>query len=169
MRYVLLLPLIAVALAAQVVPGQRAPQPSAAQQRKIPCKVPKNASMCYWTRGALAIYNGTPSWRIWKVGTKRILGVYSGPDAEKVDPLDNEHPEFPTNLDRAYEAEYKRKVKASEPDAGLPDTVWADFEVCPLEPERKGPMQAVCIESSKNIFLQKHSFAPRYGAWHGFP
>jgi hypothetical protein len=35
----------------------------------------------------------------------------------------------------------------------FPDSTWADFEVCPLEPERKGWMQAVCIESAKNIFL----------------
>lgn len=118
--------------------------------------------MCYWARGRLAVYNGNPGWRIWKIGTKRILGVYSGPDSERIDPLDNEHPEFPANLDRAYEAEYQRKIKAKEPDAEWPDTVFADFEVCPLEPEHPGWMQSVCIESAKNIFLQRDSYIPRY-------
>lgn len=36
-----------------------------------------------------------------------------------------------------------------------PDPVFADFEVCPLEPEHKGEMRAVCVESAKNIFVQR--------------
>jgi len=144
-----------------LVPGILA-VPQGTAQRKVPCKTPEIAPMCYWTRGRLALYNGNPGWRIWKIGTKRILDVYSGPDSERIDPLDNEHPEFPANLDRAYEAEYQRKIKAKEPDAEWPDTVFADFEVCPLEPEHPGWMQSVCIESAKNIFLQRDSYIPRY-------
>jgi len=33
--------------------------------------------------------------------------------------------------------------------------VYADFEVCPLEPEKPGAMQAACIESAKNIVVEK--------------
>jgi hypothetical protein len=32
--------------------------------------------------------------------------------------------------------------------------VLADFEVCPLRPEITGERQPVCIESTKNIFIQ---------------
>jgi hypothetical protein len=37
----------------------------------------------------------------------------------------------------------------------LPPPVFADFEVCPLEPEQKGWMQPVCVESAKKIFIEK--------------
>src|SRR6266849_1435486 len=42
-------------------------------KRKIPCKTPENASLCYWTYGRLRVYNGDPSDRIWQIGTRRIL------------------------------------------------------------------------------------------------
>lgn len=151
--------LIALASAAQAVP-QTAPQkqpPAAtksgtAPQRKIPCKVPENAAMCYWTRGRLNFYEGNPAYRIWKVGTKRILAVYSGPAAfPPRSAEDFETPEFPTNLDGVFSAESQRRRKLNE---FAPYLIGADFEVCPLEPERAGQMQAVCIESAKNIFVE---------------
>jgi len=149
--------LLALALAAQAVP-QAAPQTatrpqSASPQRTIPCKTPENASMCYWTRGRLNFSNGNPSYRLWKVGTNRILGVYSGPGSQRIDPLDNEHPEFPANLERAYEAEYRRNVALEKDTPYLIGPVFAEFEVCPLEPDTPGTMQAACIESAKNIFV----------------
>ena len=156
MRYALALALIPCALVVQAVPQDTA-------KRKIPCKTPENAATCYWTRGRLAVYNGNPTWRTWKIGTKRILGIYSGAGSQRLDPLDNEHPEFPANLDNVYEAGYKRRVKAKDPSPDWPDTIFADFEVCPLEPEKTGEMQAVCIESARNIFVQE-GYVPRYGA-----
>lgn len=148
MRYALIAALALCAAAAQAIP-------QAAPKRKIPCKTAENAAMCYWTHGRLSLYNGNPSLRLWKIGTKRILGIYSGPHSERYDPLDNEHPELPANLDRAYEAEYKRRLAVKDPDAGLPEPVFADFEACPLEPERRGEMQSACIESVKNVFIEK--------------
>jgi len=153
MRYALISALALCAAAAQALP-------QAVPKRKIPCKAPENASSCYWTRGRLAVYNGNPTWRIWKIGTKRILGVFSGPNSWVRDPEDNEHPEFPGNLDKIYEADYKRRVARKEWDAEFPETAFGDFQVCPLGPERKGEMQAVCIESAKNILLGK--YIPRY-------
>ena len=148
MRYALISALALCAVAAQAIP-------QAAPKRTIPCKAPENAASCYWTHARLSLYNGNPSLRLWKIGTKRILGIYSGPHSERYDPLDNEHPELPANLDRAYEAEYKRRLAVKDPDAGLPEPVFADFEVCPLEPERRGEMLSACIESAKNIFIQR--------------
>jgi hypothetical protein len=149
MRYSLILALVLCAIAAQALSQQATPK------RQIPCKTPENAASCYWVHGRLSLYNGNPSLRLWRVGTKRILGVYSGPHSESYDPLDNEHPELPADLERAYDGEYKRRLALKDPDAGLPEPVFGDFEVCPLEPEHKGEMQAVCIESAKNIFIQK--------------
>jgi len=145
---------LALALGAQAVPrraeGQAAPRQP---QRNIPCKTPEIASMCYWTRGMITCCNGNPSMRMWKVGTKRILGILSGPNSWRIDPEDSLHPELPSNLGRAYDAEYKRRAAVNDPNVGLPGPVFGDFEVCPLEPERKGEMQAMCIESAKNIFF----------------
>lgn len=136
MRYVILLMML---IAGAVTATARPPQEAA--KHNIPCKTPENASICYLTRGRLRFGAGTPAYRLWKVGTDRLLGIYSGPSVDRRS-LDNEDPEFPANVQRAW-----------KPRVG--HTVWADFEVCPLEPERPGFMQAVCIESAKNIFVQK--------------
>src|SRR6185437_1974239 len=114
MRYAVVPLLIVFATLLQAAPQTR-------QIRKIPCKTPANAASCYWTHGRLSFYNGTPAYRIWKIGTKRLLGVYSGPGSEKLNPLDNENPELPANLAARYHT--------------LGTAVFADFEVCPLAPE----------------------------------
>ena len=113
--------------------------PQRASRRKIACKTTENTAVCYWAHGRLSAYNGTPSFRLWKIGTHRILGVYSGPDAGKRDELDNEHPEFPANVRRVFKP--------------FSNQIFADFEICPLEPEVAGTMQASCIESAKNIVV----------------
>jgi len=33
--------------------------------------------------------------------------------------------------------------------------IFADFEICPFAPERRGEMQFGCIESAKKIFAEK--------------
>jgi hypothetical protein len=117
------------------------PRTGATAQRQIPCKVPENASMCYWTRGRLAFYNGNPPYRVWKVGTKRVLGVFSGtaawPPKDQSDQLD---PELPNNLRTLFKPPGNR--------------IFGDFEICPLESERPGWMQAVCIESATHLFVE---------------
>lgn len=110
-------------------------------RRTIPCRTAENASGCYWTHGRLAAYNGTPAFRLWKIGTRRLLGISSGPSAEKRDPLDNEHPELPDHLQQAFTHSGTR--------------VFADFEVCPLEPEQPGTMQTACIEAANHILVSK--------------
>jgi hypothetical protein len=112
--------------------------PQRPAKRMIVCKTPENATSCYWAHGRLSIYNGTPTYRLWKIGTHRILGIYSGPNGESTDALDAEHPKLPPNLDRAFKS--------------LSTEVFGDFEICPLEQEEAGVMQAACIESAKNIF-----------------
>jgi hypothetical protein len=40
-------------------------------------------------------------------------------------------------------------------DPRWPNGIYADFEVCPLEPEKPGVMQAACIESAKDIDIEQ--------------
>jgi hypothetical protein len=110
------------------------------RRRQIPCKTDANASSCYWTRGRLGYYNGTPAFRLWKVCTNRLLGIYSGPSVDR-QAMDNEDPEYPANVERVFDPPKNR--------------IFADFEVCPLEAEKPRTMQAACIEAAKNIVVQK--------------
>lgn len=117
---------------------------SSAYTRKYVCKTPKVAQSCYWTHGQLKFWEGTPSLRLWKVGTTRILGIYSGPETYPGDLNgDNEHPELPANI--------QAKLKP------LDNQIYADFEVCPLELERPKKIQAACIEAAKNIVVDDFS------------
>ncbi len=134
MRGKALLLFVAVVLAVCGEQGRAIPK------RKIPCKTPANAASCYWTHGRLGFYNGNPAFRLWKIGTHRLLGIYSGPSADRFGE-DNEHPEFPPNVARTFVPTHNR--------------IFGDFEVCPLEPERQGAMQAACIESAKNLIVEK--------------
>jgi hypothetical protein len=136
MRNALILALALCALAAQAVP-------QATAERKIPCKTPENAASCYWTHGRLSIYNGNPSLRVWKIGTKHLLGIYGGPSTfPPRTSEDSESPELPPNLENLDGA-----LEGGE--------IFADFEVCPLRPEHPHQMQPACIESAKNIFVHR--------------
>lgn len=113
---------------------------SSTYTRRYVCKTPKLAPSCYWAHGRLEFTEGTPALRLWKIGTKRILGIYIG---QETYPgylnLDNEDPELPANLEG--------RLKPFE------NRIYADFEVCPLVPEKSSTMQAACIEAAKNIVV----------------
>jgi len=134
MRCVLMVFLIAVIVA------QGGETTKTTATRKTPCRTPANATSCYWTRGRLEFYNGNPSLRLWKIGTHRLLGIYSGPSVDRYGE-DSGNPELPRSAERTFKPMVNR--------------IFADFEVCPLEPEQKGAMQAVCIEAAKNIVVEK--------------
>ena len=85
----------------------------------------KFAGPCYKVRGRLSYYNGTPSTRIWIVGTHRMLGVRS------------EDSKLPAN------------VKPLLKDFG--DNIFADFVVCPLTRERPGHMRIVFVKSASRV------------------
>jgi hypothetical protein len=93
------------------------------------CKTdPDIIGACFRIHGRLSAWNGSPTMRIWRVGTKRILGVHDD------DPL-------PENL-------------AREMDWGV--EAWGDFEVCPYTTEKPGAMQTVCVESAEHVFYKKY-------------
>lgn len=92
------------------------------------CKTdPRVVGECYDIRARLFVSNGTPSVRLWPVGTKRILAV-SGPEGA---------PMMPTAL------------RARLTDATA--RVFGDYTVCPLSDEQPGQMASVCIESATNL------------------
>jgi hypothetical protein len=92
------------------------------------CKTdPDVIEACFTVHGRLSAWNGSPTMRIWRVGTHRMLGT-------RDDPL-------PLNL-------------AKEMDWGV--EAWGDFLVCPITRERPGVMQTVCIESADHLFFKKN-------------
>ena len=81
---------------------------------------------------------------MWKIGTKRLLGIFSGPSVshDRLSP-DQEGPELPANVEKTW-----------KPTLGV-SPLYGDFEVCPLAPEHPGAIQPVCVESAKNLFVEK--------------
>lgn len=139
-----------IATSALIIPFEDTANGS--DKRTIPCKSPAIANCCYWTHGRLQFGNGTPALRLWKIGTHRIMGIYSGPSVygpitKDGESLDNENPQLPENVTRIFEE--------NRPRLGFAYPLFGDFEVCPLEPEKPQTMQAACIESAKNIILGK--------------
>lgn len=116
------------------------PPPVAAKDyRQDPCEAAANLA-CLHIHGRLASGNGTPSTRLWHIGTRHIYGIYSNwygflHDDET---LDNESPELHFTLPK---------------DIPRPGgfTVYGDFDLCPLEPLMRGHMQAACIASATHI------------------
>jgi hypothetical protein len=87
---------------------------------------------CFFVHGRLTLGNGNPTWRIWRVGTKRMLGV-----------LHDENPIMPPWL---------RKYISTDDNI-----VYGDFNVCPMSEERPGWMRFVCIEDATNLVIEHYN------------
>jgi hypothetical protein len=100
---------------------------SDASERSWRCAEPIRAvEACRRVHGRLQATNGSPSFRIWVVGTKRILGVAG----------DEGHELLPPGLRQ---------------EVGLERIIYGDFEVCPVTPMRPGEMQRVCVNSGQRL------------------
>ena len=92
----------------------------------IPCwAADKNAGTCYQVKGRLSYYNGTPSTRIWIVGTHRMLGIPS------------EDSDLPANVGPLLKS--------------FDDQIFADFVVCPLTKDHPGTMRMVRVKSASHV------------------
>jgi len=89
---------------------------------------------CFTVHGRLSLYNGSPSARIWQIGSNRILGVT---ESRCVEP---ECPQMPDEL---------RKMLNWE------ECIFAEFLVCPFTESKPEHMQFVCIESARNLHVRK--------------
>ena len=114
-----------------------------AAESKPKCKGnPKVIGACYVVHGRLSLWNGTPALRIWRIGSKRILGVTAGPIRDDAD-----------------EPIYPAKVKKLIPGYGV--QVYGDYEVCPFTKEKLGEMQLVCINSATNLHVKRYPLSPK--------
>ena len=105
-----------------------APALAAGVSPSLGCKEnPALVSSCYSLRGRISAYNGTPTLRIWPVGSTRLLGI-----------LPSEHEIVPNNI--------RGKVSFGQ-------SVFANLEVCPFTQARSGAMQFVCVESATNVLV----------------
>ena len=87
---------------------------------------------CFTVRGRLSVANGTPSFRIWPVGTRRIIGVVAANgDAEA--------------------AVLPRDVESRMVQEGEFRTVYGVFTLCPLSKRRPGWMQFACIAGAGDL------------------
>ncbi len=125
-------------------------------RRKIACKTPQNASLCYWTHGRLSFYSFNFTWLLWKIGTHRLLKICDEPTyLSRQSTGDCGDPEFPANLQGIYATDQRRWKRDGGHGEYSPPDVFGDFEICPLEPEKKGERQYACVESTKITFVQK--------------
>jgi hypothetical protein len=138
--------------------GQVKPAENAAANggRTIPCKTPENVSSCYRARGRLSYQSVNFTWLLWKIGTHRLLKICDDPTFKAMQSTgDCDDPEYPANLRRIYDSDRRRWKRAGGHGDYYPPDVFGDFEICPLEPERRGVRQYACIESAEISFVQK--------------
>jgi len=88
---------------------------------------PDIVAACFSVHGRLSAYNGTPTLRMWRIGTDRMLGVRD---------------EFPL-------------PESLEPRVNWDVNVYGDYVVCPLTHQRGGEMQVVCVESANHVVVNK--------------
>jgi len=102
---------------------------SFAREPEWECRLnPQVVGDCFTVHGRLSIWNGNPTMRIWKIGTKSMLGIREG----------------------------TRLPKELEDVLGDFDTeIYADFQVCPMTRSKSGHMQIVCVQAAKNIHISK--------------
>jgi hypothetical protein len=95
---------------------------------------PQLVGRCFRLYGRLSVYNGAPALRIWKVGSRRMLGV---------------------SEQRFAIAGYRNIPETIASQVNQDVAVFGDFLVCPFTRPRAGEMQLVCIEEGTNLVVRK--------------
>ena len=112
---------------------------AAADETSLPffCKDnPKVRGECFIVHGRARVYNGTPSVRIWPIASKRLLGIG----------------------EQFYvDGEYSNAPESLMSKLSFDADVYADFVVCPFEPEQEGQMRLVCVERADNMQVRRSS------------
>ena len=95
---------------------------------------PMLVGRCFTLYGRLSVYNGAPALRLWKVGTRRMLGI----------------------SEQRFAVEgYRNVPEHIESQVNQDVDVFGDFLVCPFTRPRPGEMQLVCIEEGKNLVVRR--------------
>ncbi len=99
-----------------------------------PChEHPALAGPCFQVRGRMNYWNGTPSVRIWQIGTKRILGV---------------------SEQRFFDEAYCNLPDHIGAKLSWDSDLFADFLVCPFTPDEPGVMRLVCVDSARDLVVR---------------
>ena len=93
---------------------------------------------CFTVHGRLSLYQGTPSFRIWRIGTHEILGIL-----DTATQGSSESPWLPPAVVTLGKIDPDRMA------------VSGDYLVCPLSRARSGEMQYVCVESASHLVAQR--------------
>jgi hypothetical protein len=104
------------------------------QARKSCREHPQLIGKCFNVRGRLSVYNGVPAVRLWRIGTRRVLGI-----SEQRFSLP-EYRNLPEDLMKQLNGESE---------------IFGDFLVCPFTPAKPREMQLVCVESAKDVVVKK--------------
>jgi len=126
-RSVLLFIMLAIVTSHAQSPSPGTPQKSCREH-------PRLVGSCFKLHGRLSVYNGAPTLRIWKIGTKRVFGVSEQRFAEPG------YSNIPTSV----------REKVTEENE-----VTGDYLVCPFTKPRAGEMQMICVESGENMVSRK--------------
>src|SRR5262245_50383057 len=89
---------------------------------------------CFTLHGRLSVYNGAPALRLWKVGSRRMLGI---------------------SEQRFAIAGYRNIPENIESQLNQDVAIFGDFLVCPFTRPRPREMQLVCIEEGKNLAVRR--------------
>ena len=119
-----------------LVAGIVMPSPSAPikSEEKSCRQHPQLTGKCFTVQGRLSVYNGAPAMRIWKVGTRRMLGI----------------------SEQRFAVEGYRNVPETIQNQLNQDVeIFGDFLVCPFTRQKAGEMQMVCVEEGKNLKVKK--------------
>jgi hypothetical protein len=96
-----------------------------------PCREhPQVVGESFVVHGALRLANGAPSVRLWRIGTKRILGISEG---------------------RFYLEGYCNLPKWIEARLDWHTQLVGDFVVYPFTKDKAGVMRLVCIDTAYNL------------------
>ncbi len=84
---------------------------------------------CFKHHGRLVSYSsGSPSLRIWLIGTKRVVGLEDFTIPSVIEPY----------------------LDATSPDYSF---IYGDFELCPVEPDKPGHMRRVRMVGAQNLVV----------------
>ena len=95
---------------------------------------PQINGKCFSVRGRLSVYNGAPAVRIWRIGTRRVLGI---------------------SEQRFSLPGYRNLPESVAHELSGDNEILGDFLVCPFTKPKPREMQLVCIESAKNVSVQQ--------------
>src|SRR5438874_10185804 len=95
---------------------------------------PDVVGRCFRVHGRLSVYNGTPSIRLWPIGTRRLLGV--------LDPENISSEPGPSIIPASILGQLD-----------WDKFIFGDFLVCPLTRSQPGRMQTICIQSGKHLLV----------------